>query len=111
MAVQGICWAKMFHLRVELVEPSVCVNEIVSVDVAPNSTYTGKVKVIARRQDVNNKTYCGNRCWCRRWKESFFQFGLAKKIKSIAEKKIKSIPNKKIKSIAEVKNNDWHLMQ
>ena len=49
MAVQGICWAKMFHLSVELVEPSVCVNEIVSVANAPNSTYTGKVKVIIKR--------------------------------------------------------------
>ena len=45
VAVQGICWAKMFHLRVDVVEPRVCVNEIVSVEVAPNSTYTGKVKV------------------------------------------------------------------
>ena len=35
----------MFHLRVDVVEPRVCVNEIVSVEVAPNSTYTGKVKV------------------------------------------------------------------
>ena len=87
MAVQGICWAKMFHLRVELVEPSVCVNEIVSVDVAPNSTYTGKVKVIVRRQDVKNKTYCGNRCLCHRWKESFFQFGLAEKKKKIKVQK------------------------
>ena len=46
MAVQGICWAKMFHLRVDEVEPSVCVNAIVSAANAPNSTYTGKVKVI-----------------------------------------------------------------
>ena len=32
-------------MRVEVVDPSVCVNEIVSVPNAPNSTYTGKVKV------------------------------------------------------------------
>ena len=96
MAVQGICWAKMFHLRVELVEPSVCVNAIVSDDVAPNSTYTGKVKVNIQRQHVKNKTYCGSRCLCRRWRGSFFQFGLAKT---------------KIKIIAEMNNNGWHLMQ
>ena len=97
MAVQGICWAKMFHLRVEVVAPSVCVNEIVSVEVAPNSTYTGKVKVIVKRRHVKNETYCGNRCLCHRWREPFFQFGLNCK--------------EKIESIAERNNNDWHLMQ
>ena len=55
MAVQGICWAKMFHLRVELVEPRVCVNEIVSVEVAPNSTYTEEWDMKVKRNALNKK--------------------------------------------------------
>ena len=111
MAVQGICWAKMFHLRVEVVAPSVCVNEIVSVEVAPNSTYTGKVRVIVKREKVKNKTHCGSQCWCRRWRGPFFQFGLncKQKIKNIFQFGLNC--KQKIKSVAEVNNKDWHLMQ
>ena len=35
----------MFHLRVDEVDPSVFVTVTVSVEVAPNSTYTANVKI------------------------------------------------------------------
>ena len=40
VAVHGICWVKIFHFKVEVVEPRVFVTVTVSVEVAPNSTYT-----------------------------------------------------------------------
>ena len=50
----------MFHLRVDVVEPRVCVNEIVSVEVAPNSTYTGKVKVSGHQEGESDLADFGN---------------------------------------------------
>ena len=68
-------------MRVEVVDPNVFVTVTVSVDVAPNSTYTVKTLLtFCEFVSISLEVYCGSRCWCHILMEESFQFCLEWKV-------------------------------